>query len=179
MDLKTTPCLLISQRQKADSKHKWHSQCISWSPFWCSTRFNSRTNTVQHIFKWSIYSDQHNNDNDNTLSESADTENELIQKLEAEACKTIDWLSSNSMIANSGKFHGIILKKNRSDTTRRIVKIKGKKIETDTDVALLGVAIDNKLSFKKHITDLCKKASAKLNAIKRLSPRPCVKARKL
>ena len=76
------------------------------------------------------------------------------------------------MIANSDKFHGIILKKNRSEISGRQIAIKGKVIETEQDVVSLGIIIDNKLSFKKHISSICKKASGKLNATKRLRPLP-------
>ena len=48
------------------------------------------------------------------------------------------------------------------------LKIDGKEITTDKWVELLGVKLDNKLSFQKHISELCKSAGAKLNAIKRL-----------
>ena len=82
------------------------------------------------------------------------------------------------MIANPNKFHGIILKKNRSDTNGREITIKGNVIETERDVESLGIIIDNKLSFKKHISSICKKASGKLNAIKRLRPLPCKKSEK-
>ena len=59
------------------------------------------------------------------------------------------------------------------------MKIGDTILETENDVCLLGMDIDYKLSFQKHISSLCKKASAKLNAIKRLYPKPCEKARKL
>ena len=59
----------------------------------------------------------HNFADDNTISDVAVSEAELVKSLESESCKAIDWLSQNSMIANPGKFHGIILKKNRTDTS--------------------------------------------------------------
>ena len=121
----------------------------------------------------------HNFADDNTLSEVAVHEEELIKKLESEACKAIDWLSYNSMIANPDKFHAIILKKKKTDTSDLLIHIKGNEIKTESDVQLLGIAIDNKLSFKKHISNLFKKTGGKLNAIKRLSSLPCQKARRL
>ena len=35
-------------------------------------------------------------------------------------------------------------------------------------VKLLGIIVDNELKFKKHIEDLCKKASNKLHALRRI-----------
>ena len=46
---------------------------------------------------------------DNTLSDHADSINELIDKLEQSSAKAIEWMSSNYMIANPSKFHAIIL----------------------------------------------------------------------
>ena len=41
-------------------------------------------------------------------------------------------------------------------------------INSENSVRLLGVEIDNKLSFEKHISELVKKAGNQLNAISRI-----------
>ena len=41
-------------------------------------------------------------------------------------------------------------------------------IPCSNEVKLLGVTIDNELKFKKHVEDLCKKASYKLHALRRI-----------
>ena len=38
----------------------------------------------------------------------------------------------------------------------------------DSSVKLLGIEIDNKLNFKKHISNICEKASSQPNAVCRL-----------
>ena len=73
------------------------------------------------------------------------------------------------MIANSSKFHAILLSKNCSLTDRIPIKIKGHLSESETQVDLLGLKIDNCLSFKSHISAICKKAAKQLNALERLS----------
>ena len=45
----------------------------------------------------------------------------------------------------------------------------GNVIESEDNQVLLGVTIDSNLSFNKHINKLCKKASAKVNALARIS----------
>ena len=47
-------------------------------------------------------------------------------------------------------------------------QFKLNKIETTNSVDLLGIHIDNKLTFDDHIFTLCNKASMQLNAIGRL-----------
>ena len=47
------------------------------------------------------------------------------------------------------------------------LKVPGKIISSSSEVKLLGIAIDYELKFKKHINELCRKASYKLHAIQR------------
>ena len=46
--------------------------------------------------------------------------------------------------------------------------MRGQEIESEDLVTLLGVTIDHKLSFENHMQELCQRASAQLNALKRL-----------
>ena len=48
------------------------------------------------------------------------------------------------------------------------VNVKGKIIPCSNVVKLLGITIDNELKLKKHTEDLCKKASYKLHALRRI-----------
>ena len=64
----------------------------------------------------------------------------------------------------TGKSHFLI-----SGSNKLTVNIDGNVIESEDNQILLGITIDSNLSFHKHINDLCKKASAKLNALARTS----------
>ena len=110
----------------------------------------------------------HNFADDNTLSDHADSIDELKIKLERLSNTAIDWMDNNYMIANPSKFHAILFKKNRTDTAGEVLKIKNNHIQSESEVDLLGLTIDNRLSFNSHISSLCKKASNQLNALKRL-----------
>ena len=50
-----------------------------------------------------------------------------------------------------------------------MIKIKESAIESSSSEKLLGVTIDNKLSFDDHITTLCRKTSQKLHALSRVA----------
>ena len=50
--------------------------------------------------------------------------------------------------------------------TESVLKING--LTMESSVKLLGIEIDNKLNFEKHISNISKKASNQLNAIYRL-----------
>ena len=52
--------------------------------------------------------------------------------------------------------------------TYLVLNINGKKINNSRETELLGIIIDYKLKFKKHIENLSKKASFKLHALRRI-----------
>ena len=68
------------------------------------------------------------------------------------------------MKVNTDKSH-LLLSGNASQTS----KIDNNLIESENEQVLLVVTIDSNLSFEKHINNLCKKASQKLNPLARIS----------
>ena len=52
--------------------------------------------------------------------------------------------------------------------TSLVLIVNGKKINNSREIELLGIVIDNQLKFKEHIENLCKKASFKLHALRRI-----------
>ena len=105
---------------------------------------------------------------DNTISAAGKTTEDLIYTLETESQKAIEWFRQNGMIVNPDKFQAIIVKKNAKIKDSYPLKINDQIINSENSVKLLGIEIDNKLSFDKHISTLCKKASNQLNAIGRI-----------
>ena len=72
------------------------------------------------------------------------------------------------MIVNPEKFQAIVIKRNNKMKDSYSLNINQEAINTENSVKFLGVEIDNKLSFEKHISTLVKKASNQLNAISRI-----------
>ena len=72
------------------------------------------------------------------------------------------------MIANPEKFHAILLRKNRTNTSGEKINIDGKIINSEKTVKLLGVTLDYRLVFDPHISNICKKAATQLNFLQRL-----------
>ena len=54
-------------------------------------------------------------------------------------------------------------------TDKLKINVKGSAISNEKIVKLLGVALDNKLSFEPHLNVVCKKVSQKLHALARVS----------
>ena len=59
------------------------------------------------------------------------------------------------------------------------MKVGGFDIENSLYEKLLGVTIDNKLTFNPHVTKLCCKASQKLHALSRIGKYMNLKQRKI
>ena len=73
------------------------------------------------------------------------------------------------MIANPSKFHATIIREDSKETEGIEININGKVLKTESEVPLLGITLDNRLSFNFHIGNICKKAANQLNALKRLA----------
>ena len=117
---------------------------------------------------WISNSELLNFADDNTISTAENTIEQLISTLEKETQAAIDWFVSNKMIVNPDKFQAIVVKRNNKMKHSYSLNINQKVINCENCVKLLGVEIDNKLSFEKHISTLVRKASGQLNAISRI-----------
>ena len=103
---------------------------------------------------------------DNTLYFCSQDLQTVIENLTYDVKNVLTWFKINSMKANPEKFQFMILSK-----TRRLeynLLIDSNVIKESADVELLGLIIDNKLSFEKHIARLCQTATYKLHALRRL-----------
>ena len=78
----------------------------------------------------------------------------------------LDWFKINSIKTNPEKFQFMILGLKHMAPFRPNVNCKI--IPYSNEVKLLGITIDNKLKFKKHLEDLYKKAFYKLHDLIRI-----------
>ena len=123
---------------------------------------------INDLFLWIKNSELHNFADDNTVASAKTTIKDLIENLEAESNIAINWFKNNEMIVNPDKFQALIVNKNKNMKNEYVLKIGNSEITTEKSVTLLGIEIDNKLTFESHISHLCQKASNQLNAIARL-----------
>ena len=70
------------------------------------------------------------------------------------------------MVLNPGKCHYLVLR-NRSNSDT--INLNETKLASSSYKKLLGILIDNDLSFDKHTKSLCRKAGQKLNTLARIS----------
>ena len=72
------------------------------------------------------------------------------------------------MIADPTKFQAIVLSRSNNNIIADF-HIKNLVIRSTGCVEVLGVTIDNRLKFSKHIGNICRKSGGQLNALLRLS----------
>ena len=89
----------------------------------------------------------------------------VISQLESDAETLLKWIRNNGLKANPDKFH-LLLSDANSEHSIMVddIEIKNSKCNK-----LLGIEIDNKLTFDHHVSGICTKVSQKLHALSRVS----------
>ena len=101
---------------------------------------------------------------DNTPHSTNINLNKVLHDLEKMSDTLFKWFTDNLLKANSEKSHFLT-----SSAQEIQINIGGMAISNSKCVKLLGIHIDNKLTFEPHVRSLCKKASQKLNAFARIA----------
>eukprot|EP00794_Sanderia_malayensis_P015566 gene15566-17143_t len=90
----------------------------------------------------------------------------IIQKLEKDSDELSRWFSNNFLCLNAEKCHLMFFCNPSTTLTIKLNDVQIKESESET---LLGVILDKKLNFKKHVEAICTRANQKLHALRRLS----------
>ena len=88
----------------------------------------------------------------------------VVNNLEQSSSILFKWLNGNYMKVNTDKSHLLV-----SGNVRATAKIDNNYIESEKEQMLLGITTDSNLTFEKHINNICKRASQKLNALARIA----------
>ena len=105
---------------------------------------------------------------DNTLGFYHTDIDNLKSQLEDGSKITLDWFDENHMKANISKFQSIILKP-RGVIADVEFHVSGYTLKPLPCVKLLGVQIDERLSFDEHVSSICNRVSQQINALRRIS----------
>ena len=111
---------------------------------------------INDLYLWVSRTDLLNFADDNTISAAEDIIKKPISTLDQDSQAAIDWFKINEMIANPDKFQAIVIKKNCGAKDSYALNINNQTINSENCIKLLGIEIDNTLSFDKHISTLCK-----------------------
>ena len=128
---------------------------------------------INDIFEFVQDSNLYNYADDNTLISFSHSDIQVVKStLETDSLALIQWFSDNKMQANPDKFQAISIgDKTKKENVSFI--LNDTVINCDESVQLLGVTLDFKLKFDIHVSDMCKKASRQLNALKRVGRYLC------
>ena len=102
---------------------------------------------------------------DNTPYVIADDINGVITSLEQTSKALFEWFENNLLKSYADKCHLLV---SSSDAVN--LRVSEYDIKNSECEKLLGVKFDNKLTFEKQITDICRKASRKIYALARIAP---------
>ena len=91
---------------------------------------------------------------DNMIYTAIGNLNELLRLLEKESEVEIKWISDNNMIVNSKTFQVMIINRQNRSNHNCCLTINNVEIQSKESVTRLGIEIDNKLNFEKHIYNL-------------------------
>ena len=103
---------------------------------------------------------------DNTLYSVGKNIENFISDLKTDLVRVMEWFKINSLKANPGKFQFMVL--GSKDERSFNIHINNVQIKNSNEVTLLGIKIDKNLTFKKHISELCRRASYKLHTLGRI-----------
>ena len=132
------------------------------------------------MFLWvDIYAD------DTSLSTSAVVSDLTViqQRLQDDINKIADWISDNKMVLNASQTKSLLVTSRRLEKKAPDMNFKlsfhDNEIEQITSHKLLGVKLDNHLSFTEHIDDICKNMSQRIAVLKQIKRNLPVAERKL
>ena len=103
---------------------------------------------------------------DSSLYAYGMTLSEVVEKLENDTKRAMDWFHINSLVPNPNKFQMMFL--GTKSKINLCLEINGNKCISSDKVKLLGITIDWKLHFNNHVKLLCEKANQKASALMRL-----------
>ena len=123
---------------------------------------------INDIFMFIEKSENCNFADDNTIYECGEDLSNILGNLKHDIKILLKWFRINSLQATPGKFLFMILGRKKNEISVKLI-INSTKIEESKKVVLLGITIDNLLTFNEHIDNLCRTANYKLHALRRIT----------
>jgi len=106
---------------------------------------------------------------DDTISSfSSSNEDEIVGKLEEDACRILKFMASNHLTANANKT-GFMIIRAGGQTVPRSVTIGPNVVHETNHHKILGVVVNNNLSWKDHAEDILPSINQRIGLLKRLS----------
>ena len=132
---------------------------------------------INDLFYAGINSPIANYADDNHIYNSNKDFDLLLHVLENDTATAINWFNQNYMNANADKFHTMIM--NRKGSISTSISVENIVLPSEDNLNVLGINLDAKMKFDKHISNIAKRASQQINVLQRLSKFLCFDSRLL
>ena len=102
---------------------------------------------------------------DNTICDSDTDFSKFLANLQAKSEDAIHWFHQNAMFANPDKFQAMFLAPSRQERITDSIQVRDSIIQSESSVNILGIDIDEKLTFTSHANKICRKAGRQVNVL--------------
>ena len=92
----------------------------------------------------------------------------IADTLNKEIVSLMEWFRKNSLAANPAKFQTMLVKTNNIKDAELNVTVDNVSLPSSDAMKVLGIDIDDRLTFDGHVSNMCIKAGRQLNALQRL-----------
>ena len=105
---------------------------------------------------------------DNCISFAGSSIDIIAHTLNKEMVSLMEWFRKNSLAANPAKFQTMLVKSNNIKDAELNVTVDNVSLPSSDAMKVLGIDIDDRLTFDGHVSNMCIKAGRQLNALQRL-----------
>ena len=109
---------------------------------------------------------------DNSMSVSSENIQRVLNLLQNDCTKAVQWVTSNGMQANPKTFQCMLLSSCNIDVGNICLYVGDTLLSPEPCVKVLGVTIDRCLTFSNHVINLYQIAAKQLHALARISRYP-------
>ena len=123
---------------------------------------------INDIFLFNSDINIYNYADDNCISFEGRSIDIITDKLHKESVSLMEWFRNNSLASNPAKFQTMLLKSNSIKDIQLNVTVENIFLPSSDTMKVLGIDIDDRLTFDGHISNMCIKAGRQLNVLQRL-----------
>ena len=128
--------------------------------------FNVFINDMFHFMeKCALY----NYADDNSMSYASLNVTDVLSCLKRDCDNAVKWFDVNGMQANPSKFQFMVMSNGTVDKECISIYINESLLKPESHVKVLGVTLDDRLTFNEYVSVCCSKAARQLNALSRIS----------